>query len=74
MFCQQIELDLVRLENAYAEKMELLRANASTATTEEFHSLQAMARNAKHDLDFARAELDTHIWTRHRKANAAITR
>jgi hypothetical protein len=63
--CQQIEVDLERLERIHAEKLELVRANVSKSHTRDFHKLRAAEGKARGDLDFAMAELNFHIWSHH---------
>jgi hypothetical protein len=69
--CQQIEVDLERLERIHAEKLELVRANIYRSHTRDFHRLRAAEGKARGDLDFAMAELNFHIWSHHQKVRSS---
>jgi hypothetical protein len=63
--CQQIAVDLERLERIHAEKLELVRTSISKSHTRDFHRLRAAEGRARGDLDFAMAELNFHIFSHH---------
>jgi hypothetical protein len=57
----QLELELTRLEQVYAEKTEILRSDIQSAN----HGFQAEESAAKLHMDFARLALDRHMRSEH---------